>query len=579
MFEWAKGRRREWRRRYREWRMRVSDQHFSNVRSAVVVALAVVVGGGVYFAGKPVWDLWRHRRAMSQALDYAEKQDYRNSMLALKRATELAPLDLATWREVSERLAELGSPQAIVARENVVRLSPGDVAMRLALVTEALRFGQVEVAGEALAGVGEGAREDATFHRLAAAVAMATGQTELLENHLSRLVSAEPGDATARFNLAAIRLWGVDAAKQAEALAELERLLSEPPVRVRAALQLLNHAARVRDANRAREVVNLLLERFNVPATSRLTNDDAPAGWTSLLQALRDTAEFGGGDDVALVAGWLGEVRQGKDALVWIDGLTPALRASPAVMRAEADLSLRLEDYDRLEPLLRAGALGPLSADAARLAVASRIQQVRYQPARGRTTWEDAITACGRSVASLTVLATVADAWRDAEGNERTLQEILRLQPRTNWAYQSLRNSYAARGETLNLWQLYGTWRNVRPDDPELMRPWISLGAVLDRLTPEAGDWIKNRAASAGATSLDQALAAAVFWRAAQMKEAVERLDKIPVADRGRADLAFWRAVILADTDQKDEARAAALQARRPGLLREEIKLLETAAR
>ena len=63
------------------------------------------------------------------------------------------------------------------------------------------------------------------------------------------------------------------------------------------------------------------------------------------------------------------------------------------------------------------------------------------------------------------------------------------------------------------------------------------------------------------------------------MKEAVERLDKIPVADRGRADLAFWRAVILADTDQKDEARAAALQARRPGLLREEIKLLETAAR
>ena len=119
--------------------MRVSDQHFSNVRSAVVVALAVVVGGGVYFAGKPVWDLWRHRRAMSQALDYAEKQDYRNSMLALKRATELAPLDLATWREVSERLAELGSPQSIVARENVVRLSPGDVAMRLALVPASAR--------------------------------------------------------------------------------------------------------------------------------------------------------------------------------------------------------------------------------------------------------------------------------------------------------------------------------------------------------------------------------------------------------------------------------------------------------
>lgn len=569
----------EWRRRYKDWRCRVSDQQFAMMRSAAVLGLLLAAGVLAYAAGKPAWNAWRHRRAMAQAMDYAERQDYRNTMLALKRATELAPMDLATWREVSDRLAELGSPEAIVARENVVRLSPADLSMRLALVTEALRFGRLDVAGPALDGVAATAQNDAAFHRLAAAVAMATGATAQLEAHLAPLVAAEPGDANARFNLAAIRLWDADPARQAAALADLEKLLSAPAARVRAALELLNHAARVRDASRARAVVTLLLDRFNVPQSSRVTDDDAPAGWTSLMQALRDTAEFGGPADVALVVRWLGDVRQGREAFAWLDGLPAALRNAPAVMRAHAELSARLEEFDRLGPLLQAGALGPLSADAAKLAVASRIQQVRYQPTRGRGTWEDAITACGQSAAALTSLAGLSDAWRDTEGNERVLQEILRLQPKTNWAYLALRNTYAAQGETLKLWQLYGAWSNVRPDDPELMRTWISLGAVLDRLTPEAIAWIKRRAGAPDAVPLDQALAAAAAWRGNRLTEAVAELGKVAPEHRGRADIAFWRAVILSAAGKKDDAHAAAVFARRPGLSREETRLLDAASR
>lgn len=561
--------------RYRAWREGMSEGQFGMVRAVVILAALAAAAGIGYLAARPFWRGWRHDQAMSQAMAYAEQQDYRSTMLALKRATDLAPLDLATWREVADKLAELGSPQALVARENVVRLSPGDMAMRLALVEEALRFGQLDIAQSALTGIDRAAQEDAGFYRLAAAVALALGRSEALEENLARLVAAQPDDAVARFNLAAVRLWSADPGRQSEALGELEAMVSSPAVRVRASLELLKHAARIRDAQRARMVVNLLLDRFNVPPDLRGAAANEPRGWSALLQALRTAAEFGGPEDVALVARWMSEVRLRREALDWIDSLPAGLRDARPVARVNTLLSAELDDFDRLEPLLRAGGLGALPVDATRLAIASRLQHLRYQAVRGRSTWEDAITACGGAVPSLTALARLAEIWRDADGNERTLQEIIRLQPKTNWVYEALRNSHAARGDTVKLWQLYGSWASVQPDDEALVQNWLSLAAVLDRFTTETSTMAIRRGTREGASPLDRALAAAALWRGKRPEEAVSIIDALPAEDRDRADIAFWRAVILAEAGRPQDAREALVNARRPGLSAEERGLLD----
>ena len=113
---------------------------------------------------------------------------------------------------------------------------------------ESLRFGETQSAKEALAGVTEGASRDIAFHRMAAAVAMALRQTGALVGHLQRILQLDPSNAEARFNLAALRVWG-DAAELVElAIAEL-RALTAPgnPMRVRAALELLKLSARTLD--------------------------------------------------------------------------------------------------------------------------------------------------------------------------------------------------------------------------------------------------------------------------------------------------------------------------------------------
>jgi hypothetical protein len=448
------------------------------------------------------------------------------------------------------------------------------MSMRLALVTDALRFGQVDVASATLENMDKAAQSDAAFHRLAAAVAMATGESDRLEEHLAALVAADPQDVTARFNLAAVRLWSVDPAKQVAAIKELESLTAVREMRVRAGLELLKQAARVRDANRARDVVDLLLNRMGVAPSLRVSYDQTPPGWAALVQGLEESAEHTGASDVALVARWLGDVRMGQDALSWLDRLPDALRTQSVVVRVNTLLSAEADDYDRLETLLRQGGLGPVPADAVRLAIASQVQRSRYTEPHGRATWEDAVAACGDSVPALAGLATLSDVWRDGDGNELVLREVLKRQPRLNWARDALRNRYLARGDTVRLWQLYETWANGRAEDSAVVRPWLTLGAVLNRLSEDAAKLAVTRAGQPGADALDLSLAAAALWRRGSLAEAVVWLDKVPARDRDRPDVAFWRAVVLADTDRRAEAAEAAIQAKREGLSAEEKALL-----
>jgi|GEM_PF-2094774 hypothetical protein len=571
------------RARLQLWHEHLSESQKDALRLVLIVLGLAVLAGATYFLAGPSWRGWRQRQALRQAIEYAERQDHRGSMLALKRAIDLAPLDLATWREIAERLAEIGSPQSVFAHENLVRLAPGDISLRLALVEEALRFGQTDAADLALAGLDEAARSDANFHRLAAALAMATGQAALLEEHLASLASLTPDDHLARFNLAALRIWSLDEAKRSEGLAELEALTAEPSTRVRAGLELLKHAARVRDADRARQVVDLLLARLPVPELppSAATDDGSPAGWRELIAALKADAARAGGPEVELVARWMGEVRLRREALDWIDTLPAELRDSQPVQRAEVSLGADTEDQERLARLLRAGALGPLADDTVQLALTSRLQRRHYREAHGRGTWRDAITSCRSNPAALGALATLAELWRDPVGNEEALLAVLETQPQATWVFEALRNNYLARGETVRLWQLYEKWVRATPADSGIARTWLHLGAVLDRMPPEAITLARQRAESPGADPLDLCLAAASAWRLGESVEAFRILDTIPVAARTRADVAFWIAVIWSGSPHAEHqllAQESRLRAQRPGLSLEERALLEKIA-
>lgn len=566
---------RRWARLRDWWNERTEGQRDAWRFGGAVVVLGVLGLGG-YFGLQPWWSGRQHRAALAQAEQFEARQEYREMLLALRRATELAPGDIATWQEVARRLAEIGSPEVLRAQRNLVELAPHDVSLRLALVSEALRFGEVDLARQELGEIGEAAQRDAAFHRLAAALALALGREAELESALTALVAADPKSVEARFNLAALQVWSADTTKIGTGLFALEALTAVSEVRVRAALELLKHAARQRDTRRVEHVVTLLLQRLSPPGVPTTPRGDPP-GWQQLIDALK-SASAASPADCALTARWLADVRLERDALLWIEAMPEAMRRRPELLDVAAELSARIGDTIRLGFLLRAGAWDGMPDDTITLAFAARIQRERGQPERAAGTWADAIAASTPSASGLRNLSRLAGIWGDPTGSEQALFALIGRWPRTWWAYDALRTSIAARGDAPALWRLYDAWSRARPESRELALEWIRLSSLVDRAGPEA--LVKARqlqAASPDEPATRIALAAAL-WRARQLEHALALLETFSPEERRGTEADFWQTLVLADLGRRPEAAATLARAWRRDLPAAQADLLRAAA-
>jgi thioredoxin-like negative regulator of GroEL len=550
-----------------------------SARTAVLVLVVVaLVATPAWFIGRPFWTKWQRDRAIAQMRVFAETGDYRNATLALRRAVTLGANDPAAWREAARLLGEIGSPEVLAAREQVTRLAPHDDQAKLALAADALRFDRPDLAKAALAAIDEAARRDATFYRLAAALAQAAGGDADVERNLEELIAADPNDVLARFNLAALRLWSDDPAEREAARDTLMTLAGDPRARVRAALELLKDAIRQNDQRALRTTFAQLQEKL-VPGWRAEFPDTEAAAWTRLSERLKALAAEDGGDASAVLALWLADIGQPREALLWLEGLPAPVRSGADAADAAAELSARLGDLDRVEKYLSAGAWGAWPREILTLALASRVQRLRYSDSAGRATWENAVTAAGPSLPGLRALVRLAGAWADPAGEERALEAIVKRFPATNWACEALKNSYAARRDLPALWQLHETWVRQRPNDRDVALRWIALGCILDHVRPD----LVSRAEAlqqeeSGGASAKIALAA-VRWRQRRAADAVRLLSSLPPAEQQQLPALLWLGLAWADLPDRKRAEAALSAAWKNDLSREEMELVRAAAR
>lgn len=541
----------------------------------IVAGILLVVGIGAFLT-RPLWKPWRRDSLIEQAHAFEEKKDYRNALLSLRKATETLPNDVTAWREAARILSDVGSADALVAEEQLVRLQPQDISLRLSLVKEALRFQKLDTARDALAAMSAGSQSDAAFHRLAAALAEMSGdKTELLK-HLSALVALKPDDIELRFNYAAVRLWGSDEKAAEAARKDLYELTKDPLVRVRASLELLKDAARSNNQAHAISVMTRLVERF---APGKVADFSSPSmsGWNTLIKALQNAAATSA-SDCALLLQWMSDTGQRRPAIIWYGSLPNAIQAETAVAAVAAQCYAETGDLDRLGSLLANKAWGEWPSTAITLALAAHIQILRQGPARGHDTWDDAIVACAGSATGLRALARLASIWHDTPGMETALQALIAASPRSYFAYDTLRTNYAARRDLSALWGLYDAWVKQKPDDNDLAATWITLGCILNRGTPEA----YTRAVALPGPPQEQVpyaiTQAAALWRQKKADAAWKVLSQLTDAQRLTPTVSYWSAIVLADLDRKSDANSALARARSREWSAEEQALLVAAS-
>ena len=546
-------------------------------RALLVILLLAVAVVPAWFFGRPTWERWQRRRALEQVRVFSQRNDYRSAALALRRAIEAEPNDPATWQEAARLLSEIGSPDVLTAREQLTRLEPANLGAKLALAADALRFERPDVAQATLAGIDAGARRDEAFFRLTVSLALTLGRADEVEGNLAQLVAAAPNDVVARFDYAAARLWSIDVDKREAARRELEALLSEPAVRVRAAVELLKEAARQAEDRRADEVVMVMMRQF-VPGWRGTARDVNMAAWANLLERMKVVAAADGPEATAVLSQWLGDIGQPHETLLWLEGLPPAVRDTLTVKEVAAQLSANVGDLDRLEALLREGAWGGWPRDVLTLAMAAHLQRLRYDEAHGRGTWADAVTAAGDSAPGLRALVRLASAWGQAEDTEAALQALVERAPASVWAYAALQNLYAAQRDLRRLWELHDRWVRQMPLDDQVAERWIVLGCMLNRVGPELAARAEAIHAAQPTDTAATIALGAVRWRQGQPREALGLIASLPAEDRARPTAALWVGLAQADLGNRSLARDALLVAWRVGLSSEEAALIRNAA-
>lgn len=522
--------------------------------AGLVVAAGLVLG--VWAAGRGPYREWQKRQAVAEARARVEAGDHRGALLAFRRATQMSPGDIETWREVAEFLAGIGSGEVLVARKNLVRLAPEDTALRVALVAESLRQGATGEAREQLEALEPKAREEADYHRMAAALALMLGRTEEMEAHLQALVAAEPGDLAARHNLAALRLWGVDEVRVKEARAVLIDLLREPEWRVRAALELLKEAAASgspAEADRAVAAVVRALNPAGAEAVLARVEPGEPPGWAGLLEALRGAAAERANDAAAFAVWWSGLGAE-REAEAWLGGLPADIAGNDAVRSVRAGLLVRTRELARLDAMLEDGAWGAVRREVLSLAMAARLQAEAGARARADGTWGDAVGAAGGRVTDLRVLARLGGVWGEAGWSVQAMWPLAERHARERWVLDALRVLLATRRDTEGLWRLYSIWAVRAPEDTAVVATWVMLGALLDRVNPTQAAAAERLRAEDG---LGAALAVvATDWRRGRTEVAAAGLARLGPEAEGQPKVDFWRAVVAVQAGDAAAAEA-----------------------
>ncbi|MBX3735753.1 MAG: hypothetical protein KF715_03605 [Candidatus Didemnitutus sp.] len=527
-----------WHRRWEE----LSYGQQRRLQTLAILALLALCAPVLYVAARPHVNHWRHRQALAQAERFEQQQDYRSAVLALHRATQIAPDDVETWRRVARTLDALGASDALVAHENIVALAPDDAQARAALAAAALRFGSAETTRRALEELARDPAQRESYLRLSAELARELDDLPAYEAHLIELSRLQPDDADIRFNLAALQVVKPSPADQSAGRDALLALLENSRVRVRAALELLRVAARRRDPAFAGTVVNAI----NARAGSNLA---APAvdPWPALLATLQRAALAGGEADISRVAQWMASVRRTDEALAWLAQLPGELLAAPAVREIAADLAARANDASRARGLLVAGAWGPWPAESIDAALAAHAEQLAEHPGAARTRWQEAVRYAEQSPVALRNLARLARLWQDDESVEIAAKAALARQPRSPWANRELRDIYFTRGDTAKLLAHYHTWLAVEPDRPAVLFGCVRAAVALGRVDTALEQRVAAPANAAPATPLVQ-LAHALILARTQPETAQRIIAALPPAARDLPEAILVRALAGGDT-------------------------------
>jgi tetratricopeptide repeat protein len=555
------------------------------LRSGLVISLFVVLGFGVglfaFSSGRKGWIRWHKTRLLTQAADRLDHNNLTEAETMARQALLIDPNSLVAARVLAEATEKQNRAETVAWRAQIARLDPG-LDNELNLASAALRFGQLDVARDALGRVAMEDREKAAYHVVAGWLSRAQGNIAEEERHFAAAVAKAPANDVYQFNLAVLQILSPDPEKNAGARNQLERLSKVAQFRTEALRALLDNALRQNQTDAANELAQALQMSPQVSFADYLLCLDlyrklSPQKFDALLDKVKPVAARDGGD-LAQLLSWMNKNDLANAGLKWSDKLPTDLTNRPPVAVAVAESLVQTKNWSRLKRWTRSGSWG--ADDYLRLAYQA------YAARRSRRNagesgaefdalWKSAEDAAAAQPEHELALARLASAWDLTQAAEQLWLRVAKVPATRREALDAL---YALYRETNDLPNLRLTAQRLHESSPEeigLAANAARFALLLDRNTAEGRALAKRTYEKAPNDTAAAVTYAFALYVAGRTPEAVEILNKLPRDQLNDPHAAVYAALLFDDASQPEIANRYIALAGAGDVYPEEKQLLE----
>ncbi len=548
----------------------------------IIFGLLVALVAG-WFLGLPVYRGWKEKRFVAAAQVFYDRANftntayYSNAVLSARQALVLNPANAEAWR-VRARIAEnIHGRGAIDLWQRVISLQP-NTTNRLDFARCALLLGLYPRATEALRAIPEADRDTATYHQLAAMLAMSENNIAKAEWHFSRALELNPTNQSVRFDQAVLLLHAKKPDAVASAKKTLEALSTDPSLRKDALRHLAIAAVKDREFTRAEEFAKQL-DSADAAFDDRILHlvilkESGSPEFVAQLENLK-TAAANNPDDVHTLAGWLTDHGMSDAALQWLVSLPAAAQSQLAVRMARADTLMAQRDWKGLEAYL--ADQNWKEVDFVRLAQLARCANASKQRFQFESRWQDAVRSAGDRLKAMTFLARVASSWQWDEQSEDLLWAIIQRYPGERWALQALNQIYTATGNTHGLQKVFNKLVEFDNSDIPAKNNLAFVNLLLNTQTTQAENMAREAATKYPKNAGFVSTYAYALHLHGQTADGLKLFATLTPEQLEQPSIALYYGVLLTATGEKTKAAKYLDLAVTAPLLPEENKLLEAA--
>ncbi len=554
-------------------------------RSGLVISFFVFLGFAVglfgFSSARQGWYRWHKTRLLTEANDRLDQSDLGAAESLAREALAIDANSILAARILAEATERENRVETVAWRAQIARSAPS-LENELNLASAALRFGQLDVAREALGRTAPRDRHKAAYHVVAGWLSRAQGNQLEEERHFAAAVAQEPNNDVYQFNLAVLQILSPDPEKNTAARDQLERLSKVPQFRTEALRGLLDNALRQNQNDAANELAQALQMSPQVTFADYLLCLDlyrklGEKKFDALLAkvkpvAARDT------HDLAQLLSWLNKNGLAAEALKWSDKLPAEKTGQPPVAVAVAESLSATKSWSRLKRWTRSGAWG--DDEYLRLAYQSyAARRTRRTAAEAEAEftalWSEAEEAAASDPEHELALARLATTWDLKQEAEQLWLRLARVSSARREALDILYGLYREANDLPNLRLTAQRLYESSPEEIGLAANAARFALLLDRNTADGRELAKRTYEKAPYDPAAAVTYAFALYGTGRTAAAVRVLAQLPPDQLQDPHAAVFAALIFDDNNQTDLANRYLTKARTGSIFPEEKQLLE----